>query len=128
MNYLLLTIFVYGFCTSLSISDSHNVDIERWKEQEVMFVETPVVKVISQFLESKQNVLIVGEPGIGKRVLLHHIALQLHNKHDYSIIPCSGITDIRYHFKRDIRQIFVLDDICGRYTVSLRDIDYYAKT
>ncbi|CAG2251620.1 unnamed protein product [Mytilus edulis] len=107
--------------------DSHDVYIERWKEQELMFVETPVVKVISQILESKQNVLIVGEPGIGKRMLLHHIALQLHNKHDYSIIPCSGIPDIRYNFKRDIRQIFVLDDICGRLTISLRDIDYLLK-
>ncbi|VDI69509.1 Hypothetical predicted protein [Mytilus galloprovincialis] len=93
-----------------------------------MFVETPVVKIVSQILESTQSVLIVGEPGIGKSMLMHHIALQLHKKKVYSVIPCSGIQDIHYHFKTDIRQMFVLDDICGRFTVSLGDIEYLHKT
>ncbi|CAG2253037.1 unnamed protein product [Mytilus edulis] len=35
-------------------------EIELWREQEVMFVETPVVKDILQIIESKHSVLIVG--------------------------------------------------------------------
>ncbi|XP_071142658.1 uncharacterized protein [Mytilus edulis] len=112
---------------SLIFSDFHNVDIERWKDQDIMFVETPVVKRITQILESNQSVLLVGEPGIGKSMLMHHLVLQLHNKNAYSIIPCSEIKDIRYQFRKDMRQMFVLDDICGRFTVSLNDIEYMQK-
>ncbi|CAC5399634.1 unnamed protein product [Mytilus coruscus] len=102
----------------------HNDEIELWKEQDVLFVETPVVKVISQILESEQSVLIVGEPGIGKSMLMHHIALDLHTKIDYSIIPCSRIEDIVNHYDEDISQMFVLDDICGSFTTRFVDIEY----
>ncbi|VDI60883.1 Hypothetical predicted protein, partial [Mytilus galloprovincialis] len=55
-----------GEARQCACRDSHNFDIEHWKEQDVMFVQTPVVKLISQILETKPTVLIVGEPGIGK--------------------------------------------------------------
>ncbi|CAG2202996.1 unnamed protein product [Mytilus edulis] len=107
--------------------DSHNVEIELWREQEVMFVETPVVKDILQILESKHSVLIVGEPGIGKSMLMHHIALKLHSTMNYIIIPCSTINDIINHYQAGIHQMFILDDICGRFTASLSEIEYLQK-
>ncbi|VDI01283.1 Hypothetical predicted protein [Mytilus galloprovincialis] len=107
--------------------DSHNVEIELWREQEVMFVETPVVKDILQILESKHSVLIVGEPGIGKSMLMHHIALKLHSTMSYIIIPCSAINDIIKHYQEGIHQMFILDDICGRFTASLSEIEYLQK-
>ncbi|XP_076084764.1 uncharacterized protein LOC143055505 [Mytilus galloprovincialis] len=115
-----------GEARQCACRDSHNFDFERWKEQDVMFVQTPVVKLISKILETKPTVLIVGEPGIGKSMLMHHMGLKLH-KLDYRVIPCSGIQVIRNHYKKDIKQMFVLDDICGRFTVSLSDIEYLLK-
>ncbi|CAC5387269.1 unnamed protein product [Mytilus coruscus] len=115
---------------SLSLSecrDSHIVEIDLWKEESEMFVETPAVNMISQILESKHCILIVGESGIGKSFLVHHVALNLHNKMKYNIIPCSGIRDIFQHYKEDSRQMFVLDDICGKYTTSLSDAQYLIK-
>lgn len=73
------------------------------------------MNIISQIVESETNVLIVGEPGMGKSFLMHHVALQLHTKMEYNIIPCSGIQDIVQHYKGDTRQLFILDDICGKY-------------
>ncbi|VDI05344.1 Hypothetical predicted protein [Mytilus galloprovincialis] len=51
--------------------NSHKVDIECWMEQDLLFVETPVVKAVSDILELKPTVLIVGESGIGKNVNLN---------------------------------------------------------
>ncbi|CAC5387258.1 unnamed protein product [Mytilus coruscus] len=107
--------------------DSHNVEMELWKEQDVMFVETPVVKDISKILESEHSVLVIGEPGIGKSMLMHHIALKLHSTTNYNIIPCAAIKDIIHHYKEDIKQMFVLDDICGRFTASFAEIEYLQK-
>ncbi|XP_052102316.1 uncharacterized protein LOC127735917 [Mytilus californianus] len=107
--------------------DSHNVEIESWKEERQMFVETPAVNMISHSITSEHSVLIVGEPGIGKSFLMHHIALNLHYKMKYSIIPCSDIQEIVQHYKEDVRQMFVLDDICGEYTTSFSDAEYLNK-
>ncbi|XP_071171175.1 uncharacterized protein [Mytilus edulis] len=110
-----------------SCYDSHNIEIESWKEESEKFVDTPVVNMISQIIESETNVLIVGEPGIGKSFLMHHVALHLHTMMEYNIIPCSGIRDIVKHYKENVKQMFVLDDICGRYTTSLFDAEYLIK-
>ncbi|VDI40006.1 Hypothetical predicted protein [Mytilus galloprovincialis] len=107
--------------------DSHNLKMELWKEQDVMFVETPVVEDISLTLESEHGVLVVGEPGIGKSMLMHHIALKLHSTINYNIIPCSTMRDIIDHYKEGIHQIFVLDDICGRFTASFDETEYLRK-
>lgn len=93
----------------------------------VIFVETPAVKEVSQIIETKHKCLIIGESGIGKSMLLHHIALQLLNKEEYSIVPCSGIKDILNHYKKDVGQLFVIDDICGPFTLSVRDTERLLK-
>ncbi|VDI81671.1 Hypothetical predicted protein [Mytilus galloprovincialis] len=107
--------------------DFHFVEIEHWKKQEEMFVETPAVIKILQCLESEHTVLIVGEPGIGKSMLMHHVALKIHSTTSYCIVPCSGIQDIFNHYNIDKRQMFVIDDICGRFTPSLFDIECLIK-
>lgn len=58
-------------------------------------------------------------------MLLHHVALKLQKKIHYNIIPCSGIKDILNHYKEDKRQMFVLDDMCERFTVNLSDIEHW---
>ncbi|CAG2215385.1 unnamed protein product [Mytilus edulis] len=105
----------------------HFVEMEHWKKQEEMFVETPAVIKILQCLESEHTVLIVGEPGIGKSMLMHHVALKIHSTTSYCIVPCSGIQDIFSHYNMDKRQMFVIDDICGRFTSSLLDIECLIK-
>ncbi|XP_071178213.1 uncharacterized protein [Mytilus edulis] len=108
-----------------SLNDSQKGEIEFWKEQEVTFVDTPVVHRISKIIESEHSVLIIGEPGIGKSMLLHYVALKLQKENDYNIIPCSGMQDILHLYKEDRKQMFVLDDICGRFTVSRSGIEYW---
>ncbi|CAG2201457.1 ANKRD17 [Mytilus edulis] len=65
-------------------------------------------------MESEHSVLIIGEPGIGKSMLMHNVALNVQKNNDYNIIPCFDIQDILQHYKQDAIQMFVLDDICGR--------------
>ncbi|XP_076115448.1 uncharacterized protein LOC143083101 isoform X1 [Mytilus galloprovincialis] len=108
-----------------TLLDSQKDDIEFWKEQEEKFVDTQVVNVFSKLLESEQSVLMVGEPGIGKSMLLHNVALKLQKTIDYNIIPCTGIHDILQHHEKDKRQMFVLDDICGTLTVSMSAIEQW---
>ncbi|CAG2214269.1 ANKRD17 [Mytilus edulis] len=47
-----------------TLLDYQKGEIEFWEKQEASFVDTPVVNVISEIMESEHSVLIIGEPGI----------------------------------------------------------------
>ncbi|CAC5372355.1 unnamed protein product [Mytilus coruscus] len=118
---------IIGEIEKWEMNDSHIVEMEFWKKQKIMFAEMPAVKKISQILESEYSVLIVGKPGIGKNILMHHVTLKILSDTIYSIIQCSGIQDIVHHYKEDECQVFVLDDICGRFAPSMLETEYLIK-
>lgn len=82
--------------------------MEFWKRQELVFVETPAVIKVLQCLESEHTALIIGESGIGKSMLMQHVALKTLWTTSYCIVPCSGIQDIFNHYNMDKNRCLLL--------------------
>ncbi|CAG2256815.1 unnamed protein product [Mytilus edulis] len=81
------------------------------------FKKTKVVDDILLSLKKTNCITITGMPGEGKTALMHHVALVLHKTAQFSIVPCSVATDINHFYKKDKNQIFVIDDVCGKYII-----------
>lgn len=71
--------------------------------------------------------MVIGKPGIGKSSTIHRIALYLRDKEDFAIIPCSSPSNITQHYKKGIKQVFLIDDICGRQCLNQNDIEEWVK-
>lgn len=98
--------------------------IKRWKEDNERFKEIKVVSEIVSVLSDGNNcITITGIPGIGKTATLHHVALCLNETKQYTIVPCINPNDIKNYYKQGLLQVFVLDDICGKYFVNLTKVD-----
>lgn len=101
--------------------------LDKWKQQDEKFVEIEAVKYIDTNIQEHHTMTVIGIPGIGKSATVHHVALSLWKRQGYEIVPCTGPTDIKTHFKRTRYQVFVVDDVCGRYTVNQNDIEEWIK-
>ncbi|CAG2198852.1 unnamed protein product [Mytilus edulis] len=102
-------------------SDVH--EIKLWKQDSKYFIKTDIVQDILRILENKHCVLLTGVSGIGKTLTAQNIALQLEHEHQYSIVPCISLQDIPKRYKENVRQVFVVDDICGKYTANINIIE-----
>lgn len=71
--------------------------------------------------------LVIGKSGIGKSSTIHHIALYLRDIQGFAIVPCSSPSDIKHHYKKLIKQVFLIDDICGRQCLNQNDVEEWVK-
>jgi energy-coupling factor transporter ATP-binding protein EcfA2 len=81
---------------------------------------------VIQLMESVKCVIVTGSSGNGKSALVHHVALQMQKEQNYEIIPfVVELADIiRYSDPRK-KQVFVIDDICGKVTVNVQTVDWW---
>ncbi|XP_052086467.1 serine/threonine-protein phosphatase 6 regulatory ankyrin repeat subunit A-like [Mytilus californianus] len=56
-----------------------------------------------------------------------NIALHLFHENGYRIVPCNNVKDIKKRFKYNVRQVFFVDDICGKYTANINYIENWMK-
>lgn len=70
---------------------------------------------------------IIKNSGIGKSILLHQTAIFLRDTEGYSIIPCYSPTDIVNNFKKERKQVFIFDDVFGRFTLVQPYIDRWKQ-
>ena len=61
--------------------------------------------------------MITGPSGIGKSTIVKLVALQLQKTNDYHILPIMCPKDIVKYFDPNIKQIYIIDDICGKFSV-----------
>ncbi|CAG2234034.1 unnamed protein product [Mytilus edulis] len=67
-----------------------------------------------------------GSPGCGKSVAAHHVALKFEME-GYEIIPCDNPTDIIKHFTAEKIQVFVIDDVCGKFALNQHKADSWEQ-
>ncbi|CAG2221846.1 unnamed protein product [Mytilus edulis] len=103
--------------------DSDVEEIKLWKQESEYFIKTDIVSDILGILEYKYCVLLTGVSGIGKTLTVQNIALQLCHEHRYIIVPCMSLQDITKRYKGNVCQVFVVDDICGKYTANINIIE-----
>ncbi|VDI26531.1 Hypothetical predicted protein [Mytilus galloprovincialis] len=64
---------------------------------------------------------------MGKTMTAQNIALQLCQEEGYSIVPCNNVKDIKKRYKDNVRQVFFVDDICGKYTPNIKYIENWMR-
>ncbi|XP_063405868.1 ankyrin-2-like [Mytilus trossulus] len=64
---------------------------------------------------------------MGKTLTAQNIALKLSDEKEYKIEPCIDVKDIKRRYKQNIRQVFFVDDICGKYAANINDIENWLK-
>ncbi|VDI51406.1 Hypothetical predicted protein, partial [Mytilus galloprovincialis] len=111
----------------LHVVYSHQEEVNAWKKNDTRFIETDAVKYLWDHLQTNNSIHITGLPGVGKTLTLHHIALQLRDTQGYIIIPCCRPADIPLHFRKGRNIVFVVDDICGKFTIDENEVREWKK-
>ena len=110
---------------SFFFPESFIEQIESWKKDK--FFETSAVATILEEVRKKSFVVITGPSGMGKSTIVKLVALQLQKTKDYHILPVICPTDIVKYFDRNIKQIYIIDDICGKFSVDQSMINSWER-
>jgi energy-coupling factor transporter ATP-binding protein EcfA2 len=90
-------------------------EIESWKNDKCF--ETSAVATILKEVKDESFVVITGPSGMGKSTIAKLVALQLQNSDGYHILPVMCPKDIVKYLDPNIKQIYFIDDICGKFSV-----------
>lgn len=97
----------------------HNQYLEEWRKDDVTFVYTRAARNAISSIKTNNCLVVTGSSGTGKSFIVHHIALHLFKKDGYEIIPfVTGPSDIIQYYDPDKKQVFVVDDICGKESIN----------
>ena len=99
--------------------------IESWKKDK--FFETSAVATILDEVRNKSFVVITGPSGMGKSTIVKLVALQLQRTDDYHILPVMCPEDIEKYLDPNIKQIYIIDDICGKFSVDQSMINSWER-
>jgi ankyrin repeat protein/Cdc6-like AAA superfamily ATPase len=70
----------------------------------------------------QQSVTVTGNPGVGKTATMRYVALKMKDE-GYTVVPTKSPEDIRNFSKKGKKILFVVDDVCGDYTLNPNLID-----
>ena len=99
--------------------------IESWKKGK--FFETSAVATILDEVRNKSFVVITGPSGMGKSTIVKLVALKLQRTDDYHILPVMCPEDIEKYLDPKIKQIYIIDDICGKFSVEQSMINSWER-
>ncbi|CAC5401627.1 unnamed protein product [Mytilus coruscus] len=97
----------------------HEDLIYEWGEDNNKVVKTRAIHRIEELLKSKHVIVAVGSSGCGKSTAIHHVALQLQKQEGYYIVPVHSPEDIIQYCEPKYKQVFVIDDVCGKSTIDI---------
>ncbi|XP_056003197.1 uncharacterized protein LOC125661001 [Ostrea edulis] len=90
--------------------------LKEWKSELEVFYRTRGTAEVLERIRTNNTVMIIGNSGAGKSTTMKYVSLLLEEE-GYEIIPVSSANDIPFQRFSDRRQIFVIDDIFGKYRV-----------
>ncbi|CAG2256755.1 unnamed protein product [Mytilus edulis] len=100
-----------------NITEIQQRTLKEWRNNGKKYIPTSATTFILESLNKTTGVIITGSPGCGKSAVAHHVALEL-EKEKYDIIPCDDPSGIIKHFTKDKFQVFVIDDVCGKFSLN----------
>ncbi|CAC5412498.1 unnamed protein product [Mytilus coruscus] len=113
-------------CIPENIRAQHDQYLKEWIKDDALFVNTRAAKYSLSSLQSNNCLLVTGSSGTGKSFIVHHIALHLFQKDGYEIIPfVTGPSDIIHYYDPKRKQVFVVDDICGKESINIQIIELW---
>ncbi|VDI48498.1 Hypothetical predicted protein [Mytilus galloprovincialis] len=82
-----------------------------------MYIETNGAISVLKCIKEKGCIVVTGSSGVGKSALVRHVALKMQYE-DFDILPVSNPSQIINWFNPSKKNLFVVDNFCGRYTIN----------
>jgi energy-coupling factor transporter ATP-binding protein EcfA2 len=98
---------------SFLLENTSNV-LEDWKPEMDVFYETMGTAKVLDKIWKNNIVMIIGNSGEGKSATMKYASFLLKNE-GFEVIPVSSANDIPFQRFSDRKQLFVIDDIFGKY-------------
>ncbi|XP_076075658.1 uncharacterized protein LOC143046398 isoform X2 [Mytilus galloprovincialis] len=92
-----------------------------WKDNDQMFITTEATKHVLKCIKENSCVTIAASSGVGKTTILRHVSLQMTNE-GYDVLPVTDPGDIVKFYNPNQKTLFVIDDLCGNYSLNQTDI------
>ncbi|XP_052072501.1 uncharacterized protein LOC127710592 [Mytilus californianus] len=108
------------------IKDWMKKEIEDWKMKDTKFVPTRSSVYVSNCIQKQSCVTLTGSSGVGKTFVARHIALNLQSN-GYRIVPVLTSTDIKDYYAPGKQTVFLVDDICGKFTISQTQLENWQQ-
>ncbi|VDI65379.1 ankyrin repeat, SAM and basic leucine zipper domain-containing protein 1 [Mytilus galloprovincialis] len=86
-----------------------------------MFIDTRAAQYVLQCIKENSCVTITASSGVGKTDTLRHVALQM-AKEEFDVLPVTDPADIVRFCNPKKKTLFVVDDLCGNFSVNQSDI------
>ncbi|CAC5404897.1 unnamed protein product [Mytilus coruscus] len=106
--------------------DDIKMQIEKWRSKDEKFVATRAADNVMKCIEKNGCVTITGSAGVGKSFIAQHIALAL-EKGGHQVIPVLNPSDIKNYYHPNKFQLFIVDDICGKFTANQQQIENWRQ-
>ncbi|CAG2226042.1 unnamed protein product [Mytilus edulis] len=99
----------------------------QWKERLHRFVETEASKTILESMAKTSVSWYQDLKDVGKSSLVFHVALTLEETEDFELLIITNPDDIVKYASKDKKQMFIIDDIFGKYSVHEYDTMWWSK-
>lgn len=98
---------------------------KQWRERFCHFVKIKASIALTERLQKEQCLIISGPCGCGKTSLAFHTALQLENTYGFDFMIIFNPDDIIRYASEDKKQLFLIDDVFGKFSVSKDDMFWW---
>ncbi|VDI62004.1 Hypothetical predicted protein [Mytilus galloprovincialis] len=105
-----------------NIRDQISTKMKAWTLNDFTFVETKAANYVLKCIQEHSCVTITASSGVGKTVILRHVALQM-GADGYNVLPVTNPQDIVKFNNPNEKTLFVMDDFCGTYSLNPSDIN-----
>ncbi|CAC5366232.1 unnamed protein product [Mytilus coruscus] len=99
------------------VLDLQEKEILKWRKSHVHFEETTASKTVLDKIKTHGFVILSGPPGSGKSAIAYNTAFILEKDEEFKILPVSSPDEIRKYLLPETKQVFLIDDPVGKYTV-----------
>lgn len=73
-------------------------------------------------IQCNNVVTVIGFSGSGKSTAVRRVALNLKQEHKYQILALHSPKDLITYYVRGKKQVFVFDDVCGKYSLDIHKL------
>ncbi|XP_063397031.1 uncharacterized protein LOC134681362 [Mytilus trossulus] len=109
------------------LQEVHDEKIKEWRDEVKDVVETTAIKALEDMTTTKSVIFVIGPSGCGKSTSVHYVTLILHDTKDYDILPAFFPNDIIQYYNPNSQQIFIFDDLCGKYSIDVQTLNTWIK-